>query len=77
MKYLLILFTIFLCACGTYQVEKSDGKTHDIQWPNDSCRGIVDVVAVKLSQFEHYGIQFVARCDDGRIVHNLSNFIIK
>lgn len=77
MKYMLILFALFLCACGTYHVEKSDGKTHDIQWQNDSCRGIVDVVAVKLSQFEHYGIQFVAKCDDGRIVHNLSNFIIK
>lgn len=77
MKYLLILFTIFLCACGTLHVEKSDGKVHDIEWPNGSCRGIVDVVAVQLSQLEHYGMQFVARCDDGRIVHNLSNFIVK
>ena len=76
MKYLSLIPLLALCACG-YHVEKSDGKTHDIEWPNGSCRGIVDVVAVQLSQLEHYGKQYVARCEDGRIVHNLSNFTVK
>lgn len=77
MKYLLILFTLFLCACGEVCTIKSDSKVHDIEWPNGSCRGVVEAVAVHHSEWTHAGTQFIARCEDGRIIYNLSNYIIK
>lgn len=77
MRYLLILSTLFLCACGEVRVVKSDNETHDIEWPTGSCRGVVKAVGVVHSEWTHSGTQFIAKCDDGRTVYNLSNFIIK
>ena len=77
MKYLLFLFALFLCACGEVCVIKSDSKVLDIEWSNGSCRGVVEAVAVHHSEWTHAGTQFIARCDDGRIIYNLSNYIIK
>lgn len=76
MKYLLILFALFLCSCGEYPVVKSDGENHEIEWPNGSCHGVVEVVGVRFSKWEHFGTQFIAKCDDGRTVYNLSNFTV-
>lgn len=77
MKYLLILFALFLCSCGECPMVKSDNETHDIEWPTGSCRGVVKAVGVVHSEWTHSGTQFIAKCDDGRTVYNLSNFIIK
>lgn len=77
MKYLLIMFALFLCACGEVRVVKSDGEMHGIEWPNGSCRGVVEAVAVHHSEWTHSVTQFIAKCDDGRTVYNLSNFIVK
>ena len=77
MKYLLILFALLLCSCGDCPVVKPDGEMHDIEWPTSSCRGVVKAVGVVHSEWTHSGTQFIAKCDDGRTVYNLSNFIIK
>lgn len=77
MKYILIMFTLFLCSCGTVPVVVSDNETHEIEWPNGSCRGVVEAVAVKFSWGASAGTQFIAKCDDGRFVYNLSNFVVK
>lgn len=77
MKYMLILSALFLCACGEYRCVKSDNEKHDIEWSNGSCHGVVESVGVHHSEWTHAGTQFIARCDDGRIIYNLSNFIIK
>lgn len=77
MKYLMILFALFLCACGEVCTIKYDSKVHDIEWPNGSCRGVVKTVGVVHSEWAHSSTQFVAKCDDGRIIYNLSNFTVK
>lgn len=77
MKYLLILLALFLCSCGKCPSVKPDGEMHDIEWPNGSCRGVVEAVGVYFSEWAHSGTQFVARCDDGRTVYNLSNFTVR
>lgn len=77
MKYLLILFALFLCACGECPAVKFDNEIHDIEWPTGSCHGVVEAVGVVHSEWAHSGTQFVAKCDDGRIVYNLSNFTVK
>lgn len=76
MKYLLILSALFLCACGEYPAVKSDNEKHDIEWTNGSCHGVVEAVGVHHSEWTHSGTQFIARCDDGRIIYNLSNFTV-
>lgn len=75
MKYALILFAIFLCACG--ECEFADNNPHDITWPNGECHGVIKAVVVVASEWQDSGTQFIAQCDDGRIVYNLSNFIVK
>lgn len=74
MKYILILFALFLCACG--RGVGSDGEIHEIEWPNGSCRGVVEEVGVHYSQWTNSSTQFIAKCDDGRTVYNLSNFTV-
>ena len=77
MKYLLILPALLLCACVECPIVESDNETHDIEWPTGSCRGVVKAVGVGHSEWTHSSTQFVAKCDDGRTVYNLSNFIVK
>lgn len=76
MKYLLILPALFLCACGECPVVKSDREIHDIEWPGGSCRGVVEAVGVRFSEWDRFETQFIAKCDDGRTVYNLSNFTV-
>lgn len=77
MKYLLILLALFLCACGESHGVKSDNEKHYIGWSNGSCHGFVEAVGVYHSEWAHSGTQFIAKCDDGRTVYNLSNFIVQ
>lgn len=77
MKYMLILLALFLCACTECPMVKSDNETHDIEWPTGSCRGVVKAVGVHHSEWTHSVTQFIAKCDDGRTVYNLSNFTVR
>ena len=76
MKYLLFLTTLFLCACEEFEFVEPDSESHDIKWPTGECHGKVTSVAVRASEWLHAGTQFIARCDDGRTVYNLSNFTV-
>ena len=76
MKYLLILAALFLCACEKFEFVEPDNESHDIKWPTGECHGKVTSVAVRASEWLHAGTQFIARCDDGRTVYNLSNFTV-
>ena len=76
MKYLLILSALFLCACGECEFVEPDTESHDIEWPTGECHGKVSSVAVRVNEWVHVGTQFIAKCDDGRIVYNLSNFTV-
>ena len=76
MKYLLILSALFLCACGESEFVEPDTESHDIVWSNGSCRGVVKAVGVHHSEWTHSVTQFIAKCDDGRTVYNLSNFTV-
>ena len=77
MKYLLILTALFLCACKEIEfVELDSNSSHDIEWPTGKCHGKLSSVAVSASEWLHAETQFIARCDDGHIVYNLSNFTL-
>ena len=76
MKYLLILSALFLCACEEFEFVEPDTESHYIKWPTGECHGKVTSVAVRASEWLRAGTQFIARCDDGRIVYNLSNFTV-
>ena len=76
MKYILFLTALFLCACEEFEFVELDTESHDIEWPAGECHGKVISVAVSASEWLHAGTQFIARCDDGRIVYNLSNFTV-
>ena len=76
MKYLLIFTALFLCACEEFEFVEPDTESHYIEWPTGQCHGKVISVAVRASEWLHAGTQFIARCDDGRTVYNLSNFTV-
>ena len=76
MKYLLFLTALVLCACKEIEFAELDTESHDIEWPTDKCHGKVISVAVSASEWLHAETQFIARCDDGRTVYNLSNFTV-
>ena len=76
MKYLLIFTALFLCACEEFEFVEPDTESHYIEWPTGQCHGKVSSVAVSASEWVHAVTQFIARCDDGRIVYNLSNFTV-
>ena len=76
MKYLLILTSLFLCACEKFEFVEPDNESHYIEWPTGRCHGKVSSVAVSASEWVHAVTQFIARCDDGRTVYNLSNFTV-
>ena len=76
MKYLLIFTALFMCACEEFDFVEPDNESHYIEWPSGQCHGKVSAVAVRASEWLHAGTQFIARCDDGRIVYNLSNFTV-
>ena len=79
MKYLSLIPLLALCACGDLcacgEIEKirPDQSSHYIEWPGGACMGKVNTH----SQLTHSGTQFIAECEDGRIVYNLSNFTVK
>ena len=77
MKYLSLIPLLALCACGNVELVKPDNKPHDIAWPTGECRGIIKAVVVEASEWQHPGTQFIAQCEDGRIVYNISNFTVK
>ena len=77
MKYLLFLTALSLCACKEIEfVELDTESPHDIEWPTGKCHGSLSSVAVSASEWLHAETQFIARCDDGRTVYNLSNFTV-
>ena len=76
MKYLLFFTALFICACEEFEFVEHDTESHDIEWPTGQCHGKVISVAVSASEWLHAGTQFIARCDDGRTVYNLSNFTV-
>ena len=76
MKYLLIFTALFLCACEEFEFVELDTESHDIKWPTGRCHGKVSAVAVRANEWLHAETQFIARCDDGRTVYNLSNFTV-
>ena len=77
MKYILIFTALLLCACKEIDfLELDSNSSHDIKWPTGECHGKATSVAVRASEWLHAGTQFIARCDDGRTVYNLSNFTV-
>ena len=76
MKYLLIFTALFLCACEEFQFVELDTESHYIEWSTGGCHGTVISVAVSASEWLRPETQFIARCDDGRTVYNLSNFTV-
>ena len=76
MKYLLFLTALVLCACKEIEFVEPVAESHDIKWPTGECHGKVISVAVSASEWLHAETQFIARCDDGRTVYNLSNFTV-
>ncbi len=77
MKYLSLIPLLALCACGEIQEIRPDQSSHYIEWPGGGCMGKIKSVGVTHSQLTHSSTQFVAECEDGRIVYNLSNFTVK
>lgn len=77
MKYLFFIPLLALCACGEIEEIKMDKASHYIEWPGGNCMGKVKSVGVVHSQLTHSSTQFVAECEDGRNVYNLSNFTVK
>lgn len=77
MKYLPITLALALCACGEIEEIRMDKAPHYIEWPGGNCMGKTKAVGVMHSQLAHISTQFVAECEDGRIIYNLSNFTVK
>lgn len=61
---------MMLVGCDCTQIPDQD-TAYKVTWPGGSCTGHIIYIATRY--FYHTGV----KCDDGRIVYNLTNFTVE
>jgi hypothetical protein len=69
-KLILAIAVVMLvgCECASFP---DPSTTHKVTWPTGSCTGNIIYIAGRY--VHHVGV----KCNDGRIVYNLTNFTVE
>ena len=69
-KLILAVAVMMLVGCDCTRLPDPD-TTHKVTWPGGSCTGKMIYLVGRYNH--HMGV----KCDDGRIVYNLTNFTVE
>ena len=69
-KLILAVSVMMLVGCDCTRLPDQD-TTYKVTWSGGSCTGRIIYIA------SHYFHHTVVKCDDGRIVYNLTNFTVE
>ena len=69
-KLIIAVAVMMLVGCDCTRIPDQD-TTYKVTWPGGSCTGHIIYIASRY--FHHTGV----KCDDGRIVYNLTNFTVE